>query len=201
MSENTRHYVQDFNRAIYIRSLKNFGVTFLVCVTLLMGFAWVGTKVSGGKDTYTASTQNVVKFAKVQDNSRDVFVGGETTALAGANSQQGLNIKSLNSSMSNIDLSNESKSIDSGGTIVDDEKNDVKSESVASESSFESFVAYVDGNVRIRSTPSKDDNSNIIADKSDGYSVNVIGEDEDWWKIKWNEDGYAYIHKTCVKTK
>lgn len=167
-------YLKDFKKTVFARNARNFALIFSGCfIMIILAVVVIPSIPSTGKDSlYVAQSQDIVKFAKVETNNYSY--SEDAGILAGSAGNQETSSKP-NDRYTSINLSKTRKQ----------------------KTGFKAFKTKTNCVANIRSKPNKD--STIIVQKEYREEVKVIGEENDWWKISYNNDGYAYIHKTCVR--
>lgn len=220
-TSSSQEALTDFRKAVFTQNIKNYVILFIGCFTMvsLCVFA-VGLINKSGSHT-TASSKSVVKFAKVENEQKEADSGSANIGmLAGSSEEEAVHMKTLGDAAGklegntgqikydNITLGDnpvwnteiqkgseeyKNSDIDENQPVSDDLKN------TDTEKSIEYFQAWTSCSANVRSAPDKNENS-VISIKQRGESFTVVGENGDFWKVKWKEDGYAYIHKSCMTT-
>ena len=200
-SQNT--YVSGFYKSVIARNAKMFLKIFVgVFVVFALVFGVIPDKIKGHGDALTAQSKNIVKFAKVEETDRtNETVSGVNIGMhaAAANVRETPKMNKIEDTLTTIDLSDESGA---SGTLeprmVEMQSQDKKdtSATIGEDRPLEEFHIYTICSANVRGEPVKTDN--IIVAKARGERFTVVGENGDWYKIKWGDDGYAYISKSCV---
>ena len=69
------------------------------------------------------------------------------------------------------------------------------------QTTFESFEGVVDTQntgLNIRTSPTSENNSNIIGSLEKGSNINIVGEEGDWYKIALDDGSEAYVSKQFI---
>lgn len=186
ISKNEQSYVKSFHKSVLFHNIKTFGLLFAGCFVII-AFCIVGIPSIVGinnNDAMTAQSQSVVKFAKVNDAQQNID-SNDVTALAANANKKSTNMKKIEDSMTTINLD-------------DSNTNDnVPNDLIQGDKAIEEFSIKTTCSANVRGEPEMNDN--IIDTVKRGTEFQAVGENGEWYKIKWKGDGFAYINKTCVE--
>lgn len=203
LDNGKQDYVNGFYRAVFISNAKKLtGIFISVFALFVVCFIAIPSIAGEGNDSaMDAHSQKVVKFAKVEQT--DLQDAGEMDVgmlAATANVKDTPNIRKMEDSMTSIDLS-----IGTGNSVSADNVQVMKPyveeapDYMTDDRSVEEFHVYTVCPSNVRGEPQKGDN--VITVKARGCKFTVVAENGNWYKIKWGDDGYAYINKSCVSEK
>lgn len=186
-SDSQKKYMKDLDKELVKRNLKSYVMLAAACFTLLALGVFALPKIAGsGRNDVVAQSNSIMKFAKVEGSSRQ---NGNVGVLAGDNSTTNSNAQRLGEAMN---FGEDSRYVE-----IDLNEAETPEENIASQSeSLDEYTAYVAYQSNIRSEPAKD--GAVLSDKQRGDEVSIVGEEGDWYKILWGEDGYAYISKESI---
>lgn len=189
-------YTDSFYREVFLCNAKKYaGILVAVLVVVVTGrnaVFMIGE--SGGPSPVSVKTTGTAKFEKAGNSVRDGGVNTEKDAgvLAGTLVREGNSgVKSMVDTMTTIDFSTAGGLVDHDGDIQEH-----GTESLKRDTGLEEFDVYTSCIVNMRGEPMMGDN--IISVEKMGRKFTVVGQNGDWYKVKWGADGYAYVNKTCV---
>ena len=220
-ASSSQEALTGFHKAVLLQNIKKYMILAIVCFAMLSLNVFATRIINKNGDHTTASSKSVVKFAKVENEQKEADSGSANIGmLAGSSEEEAVHMKTLGDAAGKLEGNTGQIKYDSI-TLGDnpvwnagiqkgteeyknsdmDENQPVSDalENTDTEKSIEYFQAWTSCSANVRSAPDKNENS-VISIKQRGEPFTVVGENGDFWKVKWKEDGYAYIHKSCMTT-